>query len=459
MGKWIGSRSFYKRMMQVMLPVMIQQGITSLVNLLDNIMVGKVGTEQMSGVAIANQLFFIFQLVIFGCLSGAGIFLSQYYGKNDEEKMRSVFRFKILAAALVLGLGIAALTGFGKPLIGLYLTDSGSGTSVADTLLYSYQYMRIMLVGMVPFGIASLYSSSLRETEETVIPMWAGLIAVLVNMVLNYLLIFGKLGLPKMGVAGAAWATVVSRFAELAVLLWAVGRRSGDFAYLKGAWQSLKVPGHLAVEIIKKGSPLLLNELMFSVGMAFIVQCYSTFGLDVVAAYNISSTVSNFFFLISMAMGNAIAILVGQELGAGLLEQARDTARKLLVAGLALSFCGGLIMAATSPLFPRIYNTNDAIRTTAAQLLLVEAVFLPLKGLYSNCYFTLRSGGKSFITFLFDGGFTWVVVIPLVFFLSRFSTLPLLTVFILVQAVDLIRTAMGLVLVRKGVWINNLTHI
>ena len=288
--------------------------------------------------------------------------------------------------------------------------------------------------------------------------MGAGITAVIVNMVFNYLLIFGKLGLPRMGVAGAAIATVISRFVELGLLLFFSVRRRERFSYFTGIYRTLRVPAALTWEIIKKGTPLLFNELLFSVGMTVIVQCYSTCGLTAVAAYNITSTVSNFFFLASFAMGSAIAIVVGQQLGAGELDKARDTAGKMIALGVVMCAAVSVLLALLAPLFPRIYNTNDEVRQLARRLLLVDAVFLTLRGFYNNAYFTLRSGGKSVITFLFDSGFMWVVCIPLAWCLSRLTEMPMLPMYAAVQAVDILRAVVGLILVRKGVWINNLTE-
>lgn len=456
--RYIGDRPFYSRILRVMLPIVAQQGITSFVSLLDNIMVGRVGTEQMSGVAISNQLLFIFQLAVFGGLSGAGIFLAQYFGKGDKEKVQSVFRFKLISIALITAVAVAAYLIWGPQMISLFLTDTGDPAEIAATLAYGTRYLRIMLIGQVPLALALIYATTMRETGETVIPMGAGITAVIVNMVFNYLLIFGKLGLPRMGVAGAAVATVLSRFVELGLLLYYSVRRRERFSYFTGIYRTLRVPRALVWEIIKKGTPLLINELLFSVGMTVIVQCYSTCGLTAVAAYNITSTVSNFFFLASFAMGSAIAIVVGQQLGSGELEKARDTAGKMIALGVVMCAAVSVVLALLSPLFPRIYNTTDEVRQLAHRLLLVDAVFLTLRGFYNNAYFTLRSGGKTMITFLFDSGFMWVVCIPLAWCLSRLTALPMLQMYAAVQAVDILRAAVGLALVRKGVWINNLTE-
>ena len=456
MKKYIGSRDFYRRVLKVMLPIIIQQGITNFVGLLDNIMVGQVGTEQMSGVAIANQLQFIFQLCIFGSLSGAGIFCAQYFGKGDQDKIRSVFRYKVLTTALITVLGIGVFWFFRTPLIRLFLTESGSGDLEA-TLRYGTEYMMIMLISMIPFATVQLYASTMRETGETSIPMRAGIIAVLVNMVGNYILIFGHFGAPKLGVTGAAVATAISRFAELGIILIYTRVHRARFPYFTGIYRTLAVPLSLAKDITIKGMPLLLNEMMWSLGTTVIVQCYSTRGLSAVAAYNISSTVSNFFAIAVFAMGSAISILVGQDLGAGEFDRARDTNRKMIAFGMALCLFAALLLAAAAPFFPRIYNTTDEVRSLANHLLWLDALFLTARGLYNSCYFTLRSGGKTLLTFLFDSVSMWVVNIPLALILAYCTGIALIPMFLIVQCADALKAVAGLILVKKGIWINNLT--
>ena len=457
MHKYIGDRDFYSRVLKVMLPIVIQQGITNFVGLLDNIMVGQVGTEQMSGVAITNQLLFIFQLCIFGSLSGAGIFCAQYFGKGDQEKVRSVFRYKVISTGIITVLAMSIFWFLREPLIRLFLTDTGTGGDLEATLAYGKTYLEIMMIGLIPFAIVQMYSSTMRETGETAIPMKASLLAVGVNMCFNYVLIFGKLGAPRLGVAGAAVATVISRFAELAFILGYAKVRRDKFPYLTGIYRTLRVPLDMTKEITIKGMPLLVNELMWSLGTTLIVQCYSTRGLDAVAAYNISSTVNNFFSMAVLAMGTAISIMVGQELGAGEFERAVDTNRKMIAFGAALCVGAAILLAIFAPYFPKIYNTTDLVRTLARNLLWVDAIFLTARGLYNSCYFTLRSGGKTLLTFLFDSVSMWIMNLPVAFLLAHATSLPLIYMYVIVQVVDALKTALGLYLVKKGIWINNLT--
>ena len=453
--KLFGDRAFYRMVLAVAVPIIIQNGITNFVGLLDNIMVGQVGTQQMSGVAMSNQLLFVFNLCVFGVISGAGIFGAQFYGCGNYEGVKNAFRFKLLSCGLLLLAGILVLTGGGRTLISLYLNDtSGSGDAVR-TLSFGYDYLLWMLAGLPPFVLAQVYASTLREAGETVLPMKAGTTAVLVNLVLNYVLIYGKFGAPALGVVGAAIATVVSRYVEcLIVVIWSHRNRQ-KVPYLDGVYRTLRIPGRLARQIFVRGFPLMINEALWSAGMAILMQCYSVRGLSVIAGLNISSTISNLFNIAIIASGNAVSIIVGQLLGAGKLEEAKETDTRLISFAVESCIVIGALLAVAAPLFPRMYNTTEEVRALAERFITISALLMPVQAFLNASYFTLRSGGKTFVTFLFDSGFLWVASIPLAFILSRFTSIPIVPLYLICQMVDILKALLGFVMVRSGVWIHN----
>ncbi len=455
--KFIGSKAFYASVVALILPMMVQQGITQFVNLLDNVMVGRLGTQPMSGVAIVNQIVFIFNLTIFGGLSGASIFGAQFFGKGDREGVRSTFRFRLLFGAVVVVLGMAVFLAWGEDLFSLYLDENASTPAeLAATLNYAKEYTAIIIWGFFPFMIVQCYSSVLRDAGETVGPMVSSMIAIFVNLIGNYLLIYGSFGFPKLGVAGAALATVIARWSEMAYLVFYAHRRKKKFTFLQGAYRSFRIPLPLVRQIAVTGTPLLLNEVFWSIGTAMVSMCYATRGLTAVAATNINSTVWNLFAIVMAAMGNAIGILSGQLLGAGDIQGAKDTVRKLLFFSVAVNLLIGGAIVAVSPLIPFIYNTEAVVRQTATHLLMISGSFLPLSAFTQGSYFTIRSGGKTFITFLFDCVYTWVVCLPIAFLLSSFTSLPLEWVFLCVQAADILKAVIGAVMLKSGIWANNM---
>ncbi len=457
LSRYIGDRAFYRRLLQVAVPIIIQVGITNFVSLLDNIMVGQVGTLPMSGVSIVNQILYVFNLCIFGATSGAGIFTAQFHGKGDDEGIRYTFRFKLIICTLLSLLAGAFLFFFQVPLISLYLTGEGSAADALETLSYGREYLSVMLWGLLPFGIANAYSGTLKESEETFVPMVAGVAAVFINLIFNYIFIFGHFGAPAMGVKGAALATVISRYAELLLVAAWCHRNGRKHPFIRGAYASLKIPGKLFKTIVITGAPLLLNETLWSSGIAIINQCYSTCGLDVVPAVNISSTLINLSSVVYLSLGSSVGILMGRMQGAGLPEETlRDANRKLTVFSVAMGILFGGLVALGSDLFPHIYNTTESVRLLAQDLILISALTMPFHAFANATYFTLRSGGKTFITFLFDSGFMWAFGVPLAFFLSRFTSLPILPLYAICQLPDMMKCVLGYFMLKKGSWIQNL---
>ncbi len=198
----------------------------------------------------------------------------------------------------------------------------------------------------------------------------------------------------------------------------------------------------------------MLNEALWSFGQAILVQCYSVRGLGVVAAFNISSTISNVFNVAFIAMGNAVGIIVGQLLGAGKLEEAKDTDRKLIFFSTVSCAVIGAVMALFSPLFPALYNTSDDIRRLAARFIVIASLYMPMHAFINAAYFTLRCGGKTLVTFFFDSVYVWLVNIPLAYVLSRYTGLHIIFLFFACQFIDIVKCIIGFILVKKGVWMN-----
>ena len=454
--KFIGDKAFYRRMIIITIPIMIQNIITNFVSLLDNLMVGRLGTEQMSGVAAVNQLVFVFNLCIFGVISGAGIFSAQFYGKGDHKGVRDTFRIKMILVLLVSVLAEIVFIFFGEPLIMSFLNEGTAPIDIPLTLSFGLDYMKVMLIGLPAFAIMQAYSDTLRSTDKTFLTMVASVIAVAVNLALNFVLIFGIGSFKGFGVVGAAIATVTARFTECLIVIISTHIKHKENPFIVGAYRSFKIPATLMAGVTKKGFPLMINEVLWSVGMTVIVNIYSLHGIEVFAAQNISSTVSNLFNCTFFAFGNAIAIIIGQHLGAGNVEKAKDETRKIIASCVMLCVVVGAVMAFVAPLFPEIYNTEEIVKKIASSLLIISAVTMPIHGLAHSSYFTLRSGGKTFITFLFDSVYVWVILIPTAYLLTEFTPLGIIPVYTVIQCLEFVKVIIGLSLLKSGIWINNL---
>ena len=451
--KYIGDRNFYKSYIALALPMILQNAVTNLVSFLDNIMVGQLGTEQMSGVAIVNQLIFVYNLAVFGAVSAASIFGAQYFGKGNHKGHMYSFRFKLYAALTVTALTILLFVAKGESLISLYLTDTSGSGATGAALQYGLQYLIIMMAGLIPFAVNQSYATNIKETGQTLLPMIASFVAVGSNAILDYLLIFGIGPFPELGVQGAALATVIARYIEaLMIIIWAHRHREKN-RYLKGAYTGFGIPTDELKAIIIKGLPLMMNEVLWAAGMTAVIQCYSIRGLEVVAGLNIATTITNLFNIIYLQLGACISIVVGQYLGAGKLEEAKDADNKMIVFSVFCCVIVAVCMLFMGRFFPQIYNTSEEIRALATRFIAVSAIIMPFCSFSHASYFTLRSGGKTMVTFLFDSVFTWIIIVPTAFLLAHFTGLGIVSVYFLVQATELIKVVIGYFMVHSNVWL------
>ena len=455
MGKirdYFADKAFFKKVFAITLPIVIQNGITNLVSMLDNVMVGNVSSEATSGVAIVNQFMFVFYLVTFGAVSAAGIFTAQYHGKGDTENVRATFRVKVVICAAAGVIGLLLFIFCGDFFINTFLTETDSQIDLQLTLKLGKQYLSLMLWGILPYSLSQAYSSTLRETGRTVPPMAASTVAVAVNLILNYALIFGHFGLPVLGVRGAAIATVVSRYVEFLILVIWTGANRKKCAFIVGAFRSLRVPAQLVGKIAVMGMPLMFNEAFWSLAVTVRNQCYSTCGLDAVTAVSISSAITNLFCVVYFSLGTAIAVIIGHLLGAGQIEEAKRTDKKLLIFTFGCTVIVSCMLAAVSRLFPMFYKTSESVASLATYMIIVFSIIIPFDAYATGAYFTLRSGGKVIFTVLFDSVFMWVIIVPVMFALSRLTDIDIRLLFAIGEGLELLKALLGFILLRKTNW-------
>lgn len=448
--------TIYRRALALAVPMMIQNGITNMVGLIDSVMVGSLGTEAMTAVSIVGQLIFVFNLGIFGGISGPGIYGAQFHGQGNIEGFRSAVRMKRFICIAFLIVGILAFIFGDELLIGLYLKGESGSIDAELTMSLAKDYLHVMLWGFPAFAITQIYASSLRESGDSIKPMAAGVASVVVDIVFNYFLIFGKFGFPELGVKGAAIATVLARIVEmLVVVVWSNLRRKRH-EFLQGLYKTFLVPKELSGKMLKKGVPIFMNEFLWAGGVAILTQTYSSRGLEIVAGLNISNTLCNLLNVVFVALGNAVGILIGQTLGAGEYDRAKKDSFSLM------KFTGGVcliltaLLVAISHLFPMVYDTTDEVRSLGTSFIIITALFFPVQGYLNAMYFTLRSGGKTLVTFLFDSVFSWVFSVPLAYLLCNFTAMPILAVYAVIQAADIIKVIIGYTMIKKGIWISNI---
>ncbi|MBQ0014307.1 MAG: MATE family efflux transporter [Oscillospiraceae bacterium] len=456
--KYFGDKAFYKYVLGLSVPIMIQNFITNFVSMLDNLMVGNLGTAQMSGVSVSNQLLFVFQLTVFGLVSGAGIFGAQYAGNKDVQGLRNTFKFKIIASLIFTFCFCWVYAVANEALIGLYLKGDGDPTLAVETVKNAKAYLIIMLVGLYPTAVSQAYASSLREVGQTKVPMYASLAAVVFNVVFDYILIYGKFGAPRLEVRGAAIATVLARFLELAILIiWSNRNKAKDlYAFIQGAWKPSKIPLELVKNIIIKGTPLMLNEALWSAGITRLAQCYSMRDLNVVPAMSISTTYFNLFSVLFVSMGVAIGIIIGQKLGANDTDDIMLVTWRLILFSLIMSLICAILFILCSLFIPNLYATTREVRHMATIFMIISASGMLGDSVCNSTYFTIRSGGNTLITFLMDSGFVWCVCVATATILINFTTLSVYLIYFIIQLCNYLKAAIGFTLVKKGIWINNI---
>lgn len=450
------NKALFTLLFATAMPIVIQNAITNFSGLLDNIMVGRLGKLETSGVASANQLFFVLQLCLYGAVGGVGIFTAQFFGTGNQSGIKFTFICKIVIAVIVALVGMAIFYFFGENLIAMFVRGDDSITDKQAVIDFGNRYILIILIGIIPFGISQAYAGTLRETADTRFPMIASFVAVLINLLLNYVLIFGKFGAPMLGVDGAAIATVISRYIEAALLIIRL-HTNKKYKFVKRGVKPF-VTKEVFLGIIKTSFILLVNEFLWSSGMTTINLCYSTRGLDAYAAVSIVSTLSNTLNVVNISLGTSIGILLGQMLGQNKRDEAQKASRAMMSLSVMICAVIAVISVAISPFFPLLYDMPNEVYSLASSLIVIAGCIIPIDALANASYNTLRSGGKVLLTFAFDSGFTWLVSVPLALCLSYFTQISIIPLFFACNAINILKSAAGVFLTRKGIWLNNIVE-
>ena len=449
--KFIGTKDFYKSVFRIAVPIMIQNVVTNSVSLVNNITVSNLGTESLAGVAIANTLISIYYLCIFGTISATGIFGAQYAGRKDYLGERFIFRLMIILAVIFSSVWMVFFMAAGKPLIAMFLHDNSDGTNLALTLSEAYRYIFVMSISFLPYSINSAYSEMLRENNRARIPMRASIIALITSLLLNLVLV------PVWGVIGAAVASVVSRFIECAMNVTWTHKYPEEVPFIYHAFDTMKVPVPLAKTVLIKGIPLIISETLWSVGETVITQSYSYHGVTAVAAINMAVTISSLVNTAFFSMGVAIGIILGNILGTGDMEKAKDTDNKLLTLSLFIGTAVGVVLLGLGMVVPQIYTSQpEEVKNLARLFIWCEAAGAPFRAYGNATYYTIRSGGNTVMTFLYDCGSIWFLSAATAYFLTHFTSLGVVTIYLAVKLVEGVKCLIGTYLVIKGKWLTNI---
>lgn len=449
-----GSWQFYRGALAIAVPIMLQQLIQSLVSLIDNFMVSGLGDICMSGVNVAGQVLFVFMVFVSAiCMSG-GIFMTQFYGAKDAWGMGQAFRFKLVAGLAAFIPYVLVTLVFPRQVLSLMLI----GNTQADLILdEAVQYMRIMFWVGIPMTVSMCIASSLRDLGQVNTPLVVTVIATLTNTVFNWLLIYGHLGFPRLGVRGAALATVIARAVELVLFIGVYLRTKPAFAVR--AAELLKIDGPLFRSILRKGALVLFCEMVWVMSETVTTALYNgRGGADVVSGMAASFAIANLYFVAFGGIYSAAGVLLGKTLGEGNLEKARRE-KTWLLSGTAVF---GLVMTgfgfATTLLVPVVYGRlSDSAISICRQMVMTMSLFM-VPWLYMNTQTAIaRAGGDTAMGAITDAGLTIFVMTPMVFALALLTDVGPVVLYCGVKLVDVVKVVIFHFWLKKERWLKNLT--
>jgi len=446
----IKDKVFLRSAASIAVPVTLQLVLTTVTNMLDTMMIGKLGTATISAVGLANKFFFVFALIIFGVHSGTGLLMAQYFGSGDHHHIRKTF-----GLGLLINLTVALLfTVFARLFPGTVMklfTDSTESTQIGMVYLSAVCFCYPL------FGCTSLMNSYLKSTKQVRVPLISAAVSIIVNLVLNYCLIFGKFGFPCLGVKGAAIATVIARLSEFLILLYFCFLRA---SILKGkiseflGWSKLFLRSFASHAL-----PVICNEMVWGLGTTMYFVAYGHINDNAVAAVTICNTVSDMLLTAGNGLSSATAVLLGNELGAGHMETADDYARKLRTLAILVGAVMGVLLFVLRTPILSLFSVTEEARSASSFCMTVFALLMPL--IFNNLIIivgVLRAGGDTRVCFLLDTAGVWFWAVPLAFLGVMVWHLPVEFIYIFVMSEEFIKFFTSSWRYKQRVWLRNLSH-
>ncbi len=449
---FLGSKAFYAGALSVTIPVAVQQLINNLFNMVDNVMVGRLDELglAMSAVSVANKPYLIFFGVFFGLAGAGGLMLSQYYGAGDRKTCQGLFSLQ-----MVLGIGFSllffgVLFCFPAQVMRIYVKDE-------RTIALGVKYIRIVCFSYLPVAISNTCIFSLRSLGQNKTSMVVSLAAMGVNAACNYILIFGKLGFPALGVEGAAWGTLIARVFEMGFYLVLIFRRRMYFTPDFGAFRTLEK--RVVKTYASKAIPLMVNELLWTVGMNVFFWSYARLDEASLPAITIAEQCYMVSAVLAMGNSSAVSVLVGTELGAGRLEKAKENCKKLFSMVLAVGLVCTSLCVLLGLAMPYAFSVSAELRARATQLAMINALFAVANFVYAFCFFCLRAGGDTRNAMMLDSVYMWIIPVPASILLGLFlpGKISIVAAMVIIQLLMNAKVVLALRVLKKGSWLRNIT--
>ena len=435
-------------MAMVGLPIMVQQMLNSIMGIVDSIMVSSI--NGVSAVGNATQIENLMMTISFGAASGASIFIAQYFGAKDQNNQRKSFIVGV-SFTLMIALGMLTLASFFPETLMRFFIDD------AEVIERSLIYLNIVKWSYIPFVITMMFSFAYRSIQRTMISLGIGIFAMITNVTLNALLIFGLFGFPALGIQGAAIATLIAHSLSAIIhVVYAVVTKQPFFSF---KLKDMIVESPLVKKISSRAVPLMFNELFFGVGMTLFIRFYGMYGPESLESYYVANQLSMFFFFAIMGVNAASSAILGAILGEGKLEEAEQTMHYFYGVGVFLAVVLSIAVLVLAPWLVNLYGSGVSNPALATTILRILSLRLALRVFNVLIFSALRAGGDAkFLTWL-DAGLVWGIGLPLTAFLVMVVKIEsLAVVLLLVQVEQIVRVVIGLIRVSKGRWLMNLTR-
>lgn len=441
---------FFSTLIAIAIPITLQNLITSSVNMLDTFMITSLGEDSLAAVGLANQVFFFYSLIIFGIASGSAIFVAQFWGKRDEKNIKRILGIA-LTISIIIGIIFTVVVLIAPSnIMRIFSSDN-------EVIKLGVDYLRIVIFSYVVFGVSFTFQISSRSTGDAKMPMVVSVISFLINLVFNYLLIYGHFGFPRLEVKGAAYSTLLARVVELLVVLYSIYSSDGP---LRGTIKDLiDWNRDFIYKYFKTSLPVIVNETFWSLGNVLYSVAYAKIGTEAAAAIQILSTVQNLFMVFTRGVGNACTVMVGNKIGADEEDTAIEYAKRFLFISASLGLLLGLILIFTSDFILMLFrDLTPQLRYTSKMLLIILGIFFAVKSLNGTIIVgILRSGGDTKFSMLLEMGSVWLAGVPLAFIGSLVLKLPVYLVTPLAYSEEIVKALIGLYRVHSNKWVMNVT--
>lgn len=442
-------KRFYKLLFSIALPIAVQNLITFMVSMVDTLMVGALGEIQLSAVSIANNLFFVLTILMFGLAGGSNIMISQYWGKGNVKTIHKILAIMYRVCLLITGIFIFIALFLPKYFMGIFSTDK----AVID---FGASYLRIVCIGYLFYSITNCTIMMLRSVKTVSISIIVYTASLVVNSILNWIFIFGNLGAPELGIRGAAIATICARITEFSIVL--------VFMFIYERKISLKIEHLLKLdkEILKDYvvlcTPVLCNELLWAIGASMISVIVGRMGTEVVAANSINGVAHQFVTVFIFGMSNATAVIIGNTIGEGKKEKAKEYAYSIGIFSVVMGCISGLMILLIKPFVVNFYNVSYSTKLIAMEIMTVTSGIIVFQSLASNFMMgVLRGGGDAKFVLINDLIFMWLVAIPGGFFVAFVLELPVALVFLVIKCDEILKSLTSVYRVISGKWVNDVT--